>query len=802
MFKNYLKVALRSLNKNRAYAIINILGLALGLTVTILVFLFIKDETSYDKHWSDSDRIYRVGINANMMGQTLSGPISPEPMAGALRTEFTDIETATRFQSIRQEILMRHEQTKVYIQNAARADSVFFKVFDYKFVHGDPETALKEDNAIVLSQEAARKLFGDKNAMGGIVNYDNRNDYIVKGIVEKPIGNSHFEFDMFLSQNGNNKIWMSNNHHTYFKLKEGANIITFKEEMDRNFMKKIAPQVERFAQMPLEEFMALGNAFEYHVMPLQDIHLNSNGDYEIRPNGNIMYIYVFIGIALLVILIAGINFMNLSTARSGKRAKEVGVRKVTGASRKMLIFQFLTESIIQSFIALFLAFILVELFLPGFNNILETNISLFNENLGQTIIFSLLITFIYGLFSGSYPAFFLSAFKPIAVLKGDFTKTKGGGMLRKALVVTQFTASTVLIIGMIIIFQQISFLHNKDIGFKGDQVIVVPVQTDQMTANFRNYKDIFLKNSNVLNVTRAAFYPGDNPNQNMFKFEGSSEYLPFWNMDVDYDFFETLDIQMAEGRKFNREMDNDSIPSYILNETAVKNLNIENPIGKRLGTSFGPNPENIIYGKVIGIVKDFHIEGFNQEIRPMLLSNSNNVWFAAFKIAPNNMNATIDYIESEWNKLEPSHPFRYTFLDQKFGALLRQQENFATMFLFLTILAIIISAMGLYGLSSYTAEQRTKEIGIRKVLGASVSQIMKMLTTDFMKLVLIANLFAWPITYLLAKDWLSNFSYQIDMPVLPYVFATVLALIIALITVSSQAYLAANSDPINALKYE
>ena len=273
-------------------------------------------------------------------------------------------------------------------------------------------------------------------------------------------------------------------------------------------------------------------------------------------------------------------------------------------------------------------------------------------------------------------------------------------------------------------------------------------------------------------------------------------------MNVDYDFFETLDVQLAEGRKFNREMDNDSIPSYILNETAVKNLNIENPIGKRIADTFTPNGEEIVYGNIIGIVKDFHIEGFNQEIRPMILKVSNNVWFAAFKIAPDDSNATIAYIENEWNKLEPSHPFRYTFLDQKFGALLRQQENFGTMFLFLTILAIIISAMGLYGLSSYTAEQRTKEIGIRKVLGASVSQIMKMLTKDFMKLVLIANIFAWPITYLLAKDWLANFSYQINMPILPYLFATILALIIALITVSSQAYLAANSDPVNALKYE
>ncbi len=801
MFKNYLKVAFRSLNKNRVYSVINILGLALGLTVTILVFMFIKDETSYEKHWDGYERVYRTGIKADMMGQKMDAPVSPSPMANALRTEFTDVETATRINTINQEIMMRHEQTKVYIQKGVYADSTFFKIFNYEFVHGDPNTVLKEDNAIVLTEETARKLFGDKSALGELVNYDNRQDYVVKGIVKEPKGHAHFHFDMFMAQNSIRNVWMQNNFHTYVKLKEGADYTAFETEMKRNFIKKIEPDVERFLKITVEKFFEQGNAFEYQLQPLKDIHLYSHKDWEIEQNGNIIYIYVFIGIALLVILIAGINFMNLSTARAGKRAKEVGVRKVTGASRKMLIVQFLTESIIQSFIALFLAFILVELFLPGFNNIMETNLYLFNDHLGMTLAFSLGVTLFYGLFAGSYPAFFLSAFQPIAVLKGDLTKTKGGTLLRKSLVVIQFTASTILIIGMIIIFKQISFLQNKDIGFNGDQVLVVPIQTDPMVENFRNYKDIFLKNSNVLSVTRADYYPGDTPNQNMYAVEGNEEQFPLWNLGVDYDFFKTLNVELLEGRKFEREKESDSIPYFIINETAVKTLNLENTVGTRLGTFINQNGD-MAYGNIIGIVKDFHIEGFNQPIRPMVLSISNNLWFASFKIAPNDMSATVDFIENEWNKLEPTHPFRYTYLDQKFGALLRQQENFGTMFLFLTILAIIISAMGLYGLASYTAEQRTKEIGIRKVLGASVSQIMNMLTKDFIKLVLIANIFAWPITYLLAKNWLTNFSYQIDMPIMPFIFATILALIIAIITVSSQAYLAANSDPVKALKYE
>ncbi|MBL4904625.1 MAG: FtsX-like permease family protein [Flavobacteriaceae bacterium] len=652
-----------------------------------------------------------------------------------------------------------------------------------------------------MTEETAKKLFGDENAIGKILNYDNRRDYIVRGVVKEPKGQSHFQFDMFLARNTMDQIWLNDNFYVYVKLREGVDYNDFKEKMSANFMKKIEPQVEQMLKVNIAEFIKQGNNFEYQLQKLTDIHLYSHKDMEIQQNGNIMYIYVFIGIALLVILIAGINFMNLSTARSGKRAKEVGVRKVSGASRPMLIVQFLTESVIQSFIALFIAYILVELFLPGFNNIMDTNIVLLNDYFTQTLLFSLGITLFYGLFAGSYPAFFLSGFQPVSVLKGDFTKTKGGALLRKSLVVIQFTAATILIIGMIIIFKQISFMHQKDIGFQGDQVIVVPIQTEKMVNNFRTYKDIFLKNSNVQSVSRASFFPGESMNQSMFSIEGNDENMPFWNLDVDYDFFKTLDIKLLDGRLFDREKESDSITYYIVNETAVKNYNIENAVGKRIGTFINQKGDKI-FSNVIGVVKDFHIQGFDKPIRPMLLRVSNRVWSASFKIAPQNTNATIDFIEKEWSKLEPTHPFRYEFLDDKFGAQFKQQESFGTMFLFLTILAILISAMGLYGLASYTAEQRTKEIGIRKVLGASVGLIMNMLTKDFIKLVLIANVFAWPIAYIIAKDWLSNFSYQIDMPVLPFVFATVLSIVIALITVSTQAYQAANSDPVNALKYE
>ena len=460
MLKNYFKVAIRNLNKNRVFAFINILGLSIGLTVSLIVFMYVTHEFSYDKHNDDYQNIYRMGISANMMGQTMDAPLSPSPASQTLRTEFNDVLTATRIQKINQEIFIKHEDVGYYIPVGARVDSTFFKIFTHEFVYGDPLTALTEENAIVISNSMAKQFFGDENPMGKILNYDNRQDYIVRAVVKSPEGNAHFHSDFYLADNSIQHIWMNNNYQTYFKLKEGTDPDKFHAEMEANFLAKIEPDVERLLGVQSEEFYK-NNSFAYDIQPIADIHLHSNRDWELEENGNIMYIYVFMGIALLVLIIAGINFMNLSTARSAKRAKEVGIRKVSGATRKMLITQFLLESIIQSFIALFIAFVLLELFIPIFNNIMNIQIDLFNDHFGQTILFGIVLTIVYGLFAGSYPAFFLSSFKPISVLKGDLTKTKSGVVFRKSLVVIQFTASVVLIIGMIIIFKQISYMQKK-----------------------------------------------------------------------------------------------------------------------------------------------------------------------------------------------------------------------------------------------------------------------------------------------------------------------------------------------------
>ena len=804
MIKNYIKVAFRNLKKNKTYAIINILGLSLGLMIALIVYLFVQNETSYEKHIDGSDRIYRIGLSASIFGQEIIGPSSCGPMANALRTEFTDVETATRINDIN-DVLLVNDETRLYFEYGAQVDSAFFQVFNYDFIYGNPSTATIEDNAIVLSENAAEKLFGGENPMGKIVKWDDRVDYIVRGVVREPKGNSHFYFDYFLGLNETDDLsWTNGNFYTYVKLNQGVQKDDFFDGMTANFYKKVASEVEQFIKMTMEEFLAIeGNAFQYFIQPLEDIHLYSNYTDEIKQNGSIQYVYVFIVIALLVIIIAGINFMNLSTARAGKRAKEVGMRKVFGATKKMLIAQFLIESIIQSFIALLVAFILVELFLPGFNNVMQTALNLFNSHFAQTLLFAFIITLVYGIFAGSYPAFFLSKFQPIAVLKGDLTKTKGGTLLRKSLVVTQFSAATVLIIGMIIIFMQISFMQNKDLGFKGDQVLLIPIQTQRLANNFEVHKKEFLKNPNILSITASNGIPGNTVSNGTKQLVGREDLLYMHSMRVDADYMKTLDIELIEGNPFVKKTATDSTTYLIINETTVNSYNLESPIGARINLSLDPQFNEV--ATVVGVMKDFHHEGFDQTIKPLMLEynpSNNNLYTVSMKISPENMNATINTIESKWNEIEPSHPFSYSFLDEDFAELYAQQKHFGAIFLFMTILAIIISAMGLYGLASYTTQQRTKEIGVRKVMGASSRQLIKMLTKDFIKLVLIANIFAWPISFLLIKNWLSNFSYQIDLPVIPFVFATLLAVIIALITVSYQAFNASNADPVMALKYE
>lgn len=812
MFKNYFKVAMRNLLRNKTYSLINILGLAIGIACCVLIVLFVTDELSYDRFHTKADRIYRTALDAEMMGQKVQAPISPNPLAKAMREELPEVETSSRINPYRAEALVswKEKDKKFYEkQTWAWVDSTFSDIFDFELIEGDAKAALSQPNQVTISESAAAKYFGADNPIGKVLNLDNDRDYLVVALMKDMPSNSHFRYDFLASMvslhDQGSKNWLSSNVYTYVLLKEEATKEQLEGKFPTFYQDKMSPQLKEMARMSFDEFLAAGNRFEAYLQPITDIHLGGNLDWELQANSDRKFIYIFSIIAFLVLLIASINFMNLATARSAKRAKEVGVRKVVGAPRSALIGQFLGEALLQSLIAMFLAVVFIELVLPYFNNIVGKEISLFSGKSFLFYVFLGSIFIIVGLFAGSYPAFYLSGFRPAAVLKGTLVKGSGGVKFRKALVVTQFAISVALIIGVLFVSQQLSYLQNADLGFEKEQLVMIEVNKRETIQQMETVKAEILKHTDIVSMTASSFLPSDgDPNQTMFSVtkEGTEQHYPLWNMEADFDFIETMGLEIVAGRAFDRNLATDSITAYILNESAVKGFGWENAVGKEI-SELDSNPEDITVGKVIGVVKDFHTEGFTKQIKPMIISvNPRFTYNVAIRVSPNNMAESLAHIEETWKSFEPEYPFHYDFLDQKFAALYSAEERLNEVFFYFTLLAIFIACLGLFGLASYTAEQRTKEIGIRKVLGASISNITLLLTKEFILLVLISNIIAWPIAYFMMQKWLETFAYPTDITIWTFALASVLGLVIAVLTVSFQAIKAAVGNPVRALRYE
>ncbi len=810
MFRNYFKVAMRNLLRNKTYSLINVLGLAIGIACCVLIMLFVTDELSYDRFHTKADRIYRTALDAEMMGQKLQAPISPNPLAKAMAEELPEVESTSRINPYRAEALVTWGEKKFYEKKTwAWVDSTFFDIFDFEVVEGDANTALDKPNQLIISESAAEKYFGHEKPIGQILKLDNDRDYLVVALMRDMPSNSHFRYDflasMFSLEDQGSDNWLSSNIYTYVLLKEGATESQVEAKFPALYKSKMGPQLKKMAGMDFDEFLAAGNRFEAYLQPITDIHLGGNLDWELQTNSDEKFIYIFSIIAFLVLLIASINFMNLATARSTKRAKEVGVRKVIGAPRSALIGQFLGEALLQSLLAMFLAVVFIELILPYFNNIVGKNISLFG---GKSFLFYVFLSSIFvivGLFAGSYPAFYLSGFRPATVLKGTVVKGSSGAKFRKALVVTQFAISVALIIGVLFVSKQLSYFRNADLGFDKEQLVMIEVNKRETVQQMETVKSEILKHPNIVSMTAASFLPSNgDPNQNMFSVEkeGVEQHYPLWNMEADFDFIETMGLEIIEGRAFDRNLATDSITAYVLNESAVKGFGWDNPIGKEVA-EMDVNPGSVKSGKVIGVVKDFHTEGFNKQIKPMILSvNPRYTYNVAIRVSSNNIAESLAYIEETWTGFEPEYPFHYDFLDQKFASLYSAEERLGKVFLYFTLLAIFIACLGLFGLASYTAEQRTKEIGIRKVLGASVGNITMLLTKEFILLVLISNIIAWPIAYLMMQKWLQTFAYPADITFWTFGLASILGLVIAVLTVSFQAIKAAVGNPVRALRYE
>jgi len=807
MIKNYLRIAFRNITKYKSFSIINIVGLAVGIACCIAIVLFVRDELSYGRFNKHADQIYRIHFHAFFNRKDVNLAVSAAPLEPTLLRDFPEVVSATRIAKFGFPVL-RYGDKAFSEEKFFWADSTFFDVFTVHFLEGDPKTALTQPNTVVITEGMARKYFGSENPVGKILNMDRRSDYIVTGVVDGFPRNSHFQFDFLGSlttiPDSRNQVWLSNNYYTYVMLRKGTDPSTFEKKMNDDLKRYIGPQLKAATGVTYQQFESHGNTIGFYLQPLTSIHLYSHLDYEIEPNSDISYVYIFSAIAIAILLIACINFMNLSTARSERRGKEVGIRKTLGSNRGRLVLQFMAESVIMSLLAVFLAIGLVELFLPLFNDISGKELSLGLFSNLYTIPLLVFTGAIVGVLAGSYPSFYLSSFMPGQILKADGWKGSRKSVLRSTLVVSQFVVSIALFVSTLVIYEQLQYIQNKNLGFDKEQVVIIN-RTDDIGAQMDSFKHELLGNPSVISVSNSTAIPGNQNSDNVFMPEGgtSSDAQSVRTMACDYGFATTYKLQLTEGRFFSRDHPSDS-SGVVLNQAAEKALRLQDPVGKYLENvpvAGGPVQKY----EIIGVVKDFNYQSLHQRIRPLVIFMFQSGGFGKFvavRIAPGDVPGTISFLEDTWKKYAGNEAFNYDFLDQNLLHLYRADIRTSRIAGIFSILAIFIACLGLLGLAAFTTEQRTKEIGIRKVLGASVLEVVALLSAQFVKWVLIANVIAWPLAYFVMNKWLQNFAYRTDMSLWIFVVSGTMALVIALLTVSSHATKAATANPVESLRYE
>lgn len=808
MFSNYLKIALRNLRKHLGYTTINLTGLAVGLACCLLIVLFVRDEMSYDRFHEKADQIYRVVLDGSFSGSDLNAPVTPAPMSQALVKDFPEVTTATRIFGFGGQQVLRRDALRFIEEDILWVDSTFLDVFTFPLLQGNPETALYAPNTLILTESMANKYFGEENPVGQSLIMGDSTNYEITGVVADVPSNAHFDFDFLASMRSlpqsQNEVWISNNFFTYLVLPEGFDPNVLEEKLPEFFQGYAGPQIYEALGLQYDEFLSAGNVLQYHLQALTDIHLHSNLQFELGTNGNIAYVYIFSAIALVILLIACINFMNLATARSAGRALEVGIRKVMGSNRNQLIRQFLGESMLLSFLSLILAVGLVVVSIPGFNALTDKAISasfLWNP---LVLVGLVALALVVGMLAGSYPAFFLSAFRPVLVLKGSLQKGMKSSMLRNGLVVFQFAISIILIAGTFVVYNQLNFVRNKTLGFDKEHVVVIE-RAQTLGQQSDAFKDELRTYGNVVNVAGTTTVPGGIFGSTAYNAEGAPPnethlMSPVW---TDYDFVEVLGMTMANGRPFSRDFPSDSA-SYLINESAARSLGwtVEEAVGKKI-TQFANTPENFFSGEIVGVIKDFHYASLHQEIGSVAIRlGTFPMPSLAVRIRPDDIPGTLAYLQETWNKFASDEPFVYAFLDQDFNAQYEQEQRLGQIFTTFAAFAILIACLGLFGLASFTAEQRRKEIGVRKTLGASVGSIIFLLSKEFTKLVAIAFVVAVPVAYFAMNGWLQNFAYSTTMGPGTFALAGLLALAIAWTTVSYQSIKAAVADPVKSLRYE
>ncbi|HAF29388.1 MAG TPA: cell division protein FtsX [Bacteroidales bacterium] len=808
MIKNLIKHSVRALNRQKGYVFINIIGLSIGIACSLLISLFVINELSYDQFNLNKDRIYRVNLHGKIGGTEAHVSSTASPVGPTMMREFPEVENFTRYNTSGTTVIKYNDQS--FTEEAfVQVDSSFFSIFSIPLLKGDKNKVLNEPHTVVISQTASKKYFGSTDPIDKMLKVGTDSIlYRITGVMEDIPENSSFKANMFgsflSSRRANDEQWLSNSFETYVLLKEGTSPDDVNKKFIPMLQKYVGPLLEQYLGVTLDEFFEKGNQYNYQLQPLLKIHLDPGIQHEVKPSSDPKYLYIFGSIAILIIIIAAINFMNLSTAQAAKRAKEVGIKKVSGSTRGMLIRQFLTESILLSLFSLILSIVIIELSFPFFNNILNSHLELDYFGNWYTVPGLITISLLVGLLAGSYPAFYLSAFKPVSVLKGSIKDSIKNGKLRSVLVILQFSISIILIVGTLIIFKQINFMINKDLGFDKEQLVVLS-RAEVLGNKVKSFKEELLKINGIKNVSTSTAAPMHNNNGNGYSIEGRDQesFLLETNW-VDYDYFETYGIELSSGRLFNESYPTDQ-EACIVNENAVKSFNLTDPFATRFIVPEDDLEAEPSYMPIIGVVKDFHFRSLHYKMEPSMLRFKNDqiLWgYISIKLKDEAPVNTLKEIEKVWNEFTANEPIQYFFMDNELKQLYIEEQQNAKLSVVFTILAIVIASLGLFGLTSFTVQQRTKEIGIRKALGASVGNVFYIISKEIIVLVTISTVIAWPIIYFIAKNWLQNYQYKINLNIFDFLIGFVIALTIAVLTITYRTLRAARLNPALSLRYE
>lgn len=807
MFQNNIKIALRTLRKNVSLTGLNILGLAIGIATTLVIILYVQKELNHDGFHEKADRIVRVVMHGNMQGEALDEPMVMPPVAQTLQDAFPEIESTTRLRQRGKQLVNYNGQT-FQNQRVASVDSSFFSVFSFPLVAGNPNTALIQPNTVVISEKAAKQYFLHEDPIGKIIRLKNWNaDYKVTGIMADMPDNSHIQFDLLASMSSFDDArvdsWMVSEFYTYLVLPKGYNATTLEAKLPAVFAKNVNPQLQKAMGMTLAEMEAKGSRLGLFLQPLTDIHLHSNFPFDLAPHGDIRYVYIFSAIALFILLIAVINFINLSTAGASKRAGEVGVRKVLGSNRRTLIQQFLTESILMAMFSLVIGLLLLKMVLPFFNQLTDNTLEL--ALLGHPLVIPVLLIsgLLIGVAAGVYPAFFLANFKPKEVLKGSISSSKKNANLRSSLVVFQFVLTITLLIATTVVYQQMQFIQNTKLGFNPESVLVVS-NIRNLDQNLNAFKQQLENDPRVLHTSYSGYLPvGESFNNNFFlsNADRSISEVKTLRYDVDENYLKTLDIGLASGRNFAKDRSSDST-SIIINEAAAKamNWNAKSALNQSL---LHANIQGVTTNyKVIGVVEDFHFKPLHERISPLVMTLAPSNVAAIVKVKTSDYATLLTDLKTRWQGFTSEHAFHATFLDDRHYATYTTERTSGILLSIFAGLTIFVACLGLFGLTIFMIERRTKEIGIRKVLGASVTGIVQLLSKDFLKLVLIAFVIACPLAWYISNQWLQDFAYRVELNWQHFLLGGIMALLIAFLTVSMRSVRAALVNPSEVLSDE